>query len=85
MLWLPTIIKYSFSTKNVISECFHVIDKTHQQQRNLFLLLNSSGGYKVEMPIHVAETKTLVVHLLNYEALKISFYFIHANFFRHYY
>ena len=25
------------------------------------------------MPIRVAETKTLVVHLLNYEALKISY------------
>ena len=25
------------------------------------------------MPIRIAETKTLVVHLLNYEALKISY------------
>ena len=72
MLWLPTIIKYSFSTKKVTSEC--LTDKTHQQHKKiLFLLLNSCSGYKVAMPIRIAETKTLVVHLLNYEALKISY------------
>ena len=69
---LASIFKYSFSTKNVISEC--LIDKTHQQsKKKLFLLLNSRSGYKVKMPIRIVETKTLVVHLLNYEALKISY------------
>ena len=70
MLWLLTIIKYSFSTKKVISE--FLIDKHTNNTKNWFLLLNSCSGYKVKMPICAAETKTLVVHLLNYEALKIS-------------
>ena len=40
MLFFLTIIKYSFSTKKVTSEC--LTDKTHQQHKKiLFLLLNS--------------------------------------------
>ena len=93
ILLFLTIIKYSFSSKKVISKSW--LEKRHYQHKRFCFFIEFHVALQSKdadsLSFEVAETKTLVIYLLSYEALKIRykkkdsdncacflFYFIHA-------
>ena len=75
MLLFLTIIKYSFSTKKVISKSW--LEKRHYQHKRFCFFIEFHVALQSKdadsLSFQVAETKTLVIYLLSYEALKIRY------------